>query len=180
MKKIIVFIVMSFMLSGCSFFNNYIENTVDVSEYKSDVSASMCEVENEKCSGKIRNDYSLFIRIKKDKYVAYMYDSGPYYYSANYVKKERIDQEINQLKRFILWANLSDDVRAKTDLKLDEQSPLILYVSNENIPYLAQTNTETFFTSKTIKYMLLDKDSALKMLKELISIKYSYFNDKNK
>lgn len=180
MKKIIILLICSLALSGCSFVNNYIENTVGVSRYRSDVNASLCEVENKRCSSEIKKYYSLMIWVKEGKYISYMHDAGSYFYMAANITKERIDQEIVELNRFISWASLNKDSRAKIDFKLDDQSPFILYVSDENIPYLAKTNVSKGFTSETVRYMLLDKENVMILLKELITIKYTHFNDNKK
>lgn len=179
MKKIFILLIIFFTLHGCALYDNYFENETGISEYRSNISASMCKVDIEigKCSEKIQHGYDLFVRIKRNTHIYFVYNAEFHNYLVAPIEKNKIEQEISELKRFITWAELDVTTRLKTNFQLDKQSPFILYVTDENIPYLAQQNLDNYYIHNSVKYLLIDKENAKKMIKEITAIKRSFFND---
>ena len=72
---------------------------------------------------------------------------------------------------------MDEKTRLKTDFQLDKQSPFALYVTEDNTPYLALQNLDDYFIHNIVKYLLIDKENAKIMIKEIMAIKKSFFND---
>ena len=180
MKKVFILLIIFLTLNGCALYNNYYENEAGISEYRSNVLASMCKVDIEigKCSEKIKSGYDLFVRIKKNTHIYFVHNAEFHNYLVAPIEKYKIEQQISEINQFIAWAELDEKTRLKTDFQLDKQSPFALYVTEDNTPYLALQNLDDYFIHNIVKYLLIDKENAKIMIKEIMAIKKSFFNDK--
>ncbi|WP_392562535.1 hypothetical protein RHO12_03365 [Orbus sturtevantii] len=182
MNKIIILLLSCFLLQGCNAIGNAIHGALTGTDlYRSDVKASHCELENDRCvNEKIIKDSSLVLQIPHSgDYSVYLIDAAyTYVLSTMYMPYDKFNDRFKDILKFVRWADSPESNR--------ENKPNIdyeyfhLYFDNQNTPYIATRNEITSFFSTKYEYVLFDKEQASELLKELLYIKIMLDKIKNK